>query len=360
MSQHRLKVGVVGAGIGRHHLNGYQVLSNEVEVVALCDLNETRLNEIAHTYHVPQRYTDYQQLFASGEIEAVSVCLPNSLHAPVSVAALQAGLHVLCEKPLAENLDSGRKIAEAVAQAPGKFMICFNRRYRLDVQWMKQVLTQGLLGRVYQVKAGWVRETGIPGWGGWFLDKTIAGGGPLIDLGVHMLDAVMWLLDYPAPLTVSGAVQANFGPRQAKTWQPPATPLPYTVEDSAVAFIRLAGGVSLNLETSWASHAKPGMDDFYITLLGTEGAVELYVANYATENTLTFYTEIGGKPVATRPSVKVSRSDHEYAIAEFVRCIKEDTTPTATVDQGITLMKIIEAVYQSAAAGREVVLNGAI
>jgi predicted dehydrogenase len=235
-------------------------------------------------------------------------------------------------------------------------MICFNRRYRLDVQWMKQVLRQGLLGRVYHVKAGWVRETGIPGWGGWFLDKTIAGGGPLIDLGVHMLDAVMWLLDYPAPLTITGVTQANFGPRSAKTWQAPPTPPSYTVEDSATAFIRLAGDVTLNLETSWASHARPGMDDFFITLMGTEGTIELYVANYATENTLTLYSEIGGKPVITRPAVKVSRSDHEYAIAEFVRCIKEDSLPTASVEQGLTIMQMIEAVYQSAAAGREVLL----
>lgn len=356
MSQSLLKVGVVGAGIGRHHLNGYQALPKDVEVVALCDLNEARLAEIANTYRVPQRFSDYHELFASGEIEAVSVCLPNSLHAPVSIAALQAGLHVLCEKPLAENTESGRKIAEAAAQSPGKFMICFNRRYRLDVQWMKQLLKEGNLGRVYQVKAGWIRETGIPGWGGWFLDKSVAGGGPLIDLGVHMLDAVMWLLDYPEPLTASGSIQANFGPRSAKTWQAPATPPLYTVEDSALAFIRLAGDISLNLETSWASHARPGMDDFFITLMGTEGTIELYVANYATENTLTYYTEVSGKPVVSRPAVKVSKSDHEYAIAEFVRCIKEDTPPTASVEQGLVIMRIIEAIYQSAEAGREVII----
>ncbi len=356
MSGFPLKVGVVGAGIGRFHLAGYRTLPDDVEVVALCDTNEARLKEIGGAHNVPRYFTDYKKLFASGEIEAVSVCLPNSLHAPVSIAALEAGLHVLCEKPLAESLASGQKVAVAVAQAPGKFMICFNRRYRLDVQWMKQVLKEGLLGQVYHVKAGWVRETGIPGWGGWFLDKTMAGGGPLIDLGVHMLDAVMWLLDYPTPLTVTGATQANFGPRGAKTWQAPATPAPYTVEDSATAYIRLAGDVTLNLETSWASHARPGMDDFFITLMGTAGTLELHVTNYATENTLTFYTEVAGKPVVTRPAVKLSRSDHEYAIAEFVKCIKQDTPPTASVEQGVTIMQMIEAIYQSAAAGREVTL----
>lgn len=354
MSRSRLKIGVVGAGIGRFHLKGYKSLSDEVEIVALCDANPARLDEVAAMYQVPQRYTDFNELFASGKIEAVSIGLPNNLHAPASVAALEAGLHVLCEKPLAESVAAGQQIAEAVARAKSKFMICFNRRYRLDVGWLKQVLSQGLLGRVYQVKAGWVRETGIPGWGGWFLDKTKSGGGPLIDLGVHMLDAALWILDYPNPLTVTGAVQANFGPRQLKTWEAPETPWPYTVEDSAVAFIRLAGGITLNLETSWASHARPGMDDFYITLMGTAGTAELYVANYASENTLTLYTEVGGKPVTIRPAVKLTNSDHEYAVAEFVKCIKADTPPTASVEQGLTVMKIIEAVYHSAEQGREI------
>jgi predicted dehydrogenase len=263
----------------------------------------------------------------------------------------------LCEKPLAESITSGQKIVEAAANAPGKFMMCFNRRYRPDVQWIKDILDEEKLGQVYQVKAGWIRETGIPTWGRWFTDKTMAGGGPLIDLGVHMLDAAMWLLDYPDPLTVSGVTQANFGPRNAKIFKTPESqPLSFSVEDSALAFIRLAGNISLTLETSWASHARPGMDDFFISLLGTEGAVDLYVANYASENTLTFYTETGGAPVTIRPSVKVVRSDHDYAAAEFINCIKEDKMPTATAEQGLTIMKMIEAIYQSSEIGREIAI----
>jgi UDP-N-acetylglucosamine 3-dehydrogenase len=139
----RLKVGVVGVGVGRLHLRGYKTLPSEVEVVALCDLNEVRLNEVAAEFNVPLRFTDYNQLFQSGEIEAVSICLPNSLHVPVSMAALEAGLHVLCEKPLAESAASGAQILEAVNKAQGKFMMCFNRRYRPDVLWMKQLIEEG-------------------------------------------------------------------------------------------------------------------------------------------------------------------------------------------------------------------------
>ena len=354
----KLKVGVVGTGVGRLHLDGFKELADDVEIVALCDVNESRLNEMADKYNISLRYTDYNVLFSSGKIDAVTIALPNSLHAPVSVAALKAGLHVLCEKPLAENVESGQEIVNAVADAPGKFMICFNRRYRPDVQWIKDMVDGGSLGRVYQVRAGWLRETGIPGWGGWFTNKQIAGGGPLIDLGVHILDMVMWLLGYPDPLTVSADVQTNFGPHGQKTWHKDNQIVEaYGVEDSATAFIRLADGISLTLETNWASHGKPNMDDIYITLLGTEGTIELYISNYASKDTLTFYTEINGVPVTTRPGIISADSDHFYAMAEFVKCIKEDTAPPASAENGLVIMQVIDAIYRSAEAGREVVME---
>jgi predicted dehydrogenase len=353
------KVGIVGVGVGRLHAYGYQQLADQAEVVAACDVNEARLHEISDEFKIPHRFTDFHELFKSGLVEAVSICLPNNLHAPVSIAGLEAGLHVLCEKPLADNLEAGQRLVAAAAKASSKFMICFNRRYRRDIQWMKQMVDGGELGQVYQIRAGWVRETGIPA--GWFTDKFIAGGGPLIDLGVHMLDAVMWLLDYPAPLTVSGDVQSHFGPTGAKTWhrwRGGNTPLAhFTVEDSASAFIRLAGKRSLFLETSWASHEKPGLDDFYISLYGTAGTLKLYVANYAPDNTLTFYREINGTPVVTSPAIKGARTDHEYAVAEFIRCIREGTPPSATAGQGQTILTIIDAIYRSAEAGGEVVVG---
>ena len=354
----RLRAGVVGAGVGHFHLKGYQLLPN-VDAVALCDTNPARLDEIGDRYNVPRRFTDYRKLFASGQIDAVSIALPNSLHASVSIAALEAGLHVLCEKPLAENVAAGQKIVDAVDKASGKFMICFNRRYRPDVRWIKRAIDAGQLGQIYQVKAGWIREAGIPARTGWFTSKQMAGGGPLIDLGVHMLDLVLWLLDYPAPLTISGDVQANFGPRSKKVWHTPGSKLTdYEVEDVATAFIRLDNGITLNLETSWASHARPGMDDIYLTLLGTEGTIDLYIKNYATENTLTFYTEMNGVPITIRPHLIGEPVDHVYAVAEFVRCIQEDLPPTASAEQGLVIMQIIDAIYRSAEARREIEMPG--
>lgn len=358
MNKSPLKIGVIGGGIGRIHIDGYQLLKPAVEVVALCDVDEARLQEIGESYAIPWRYTDAYELLASDKVEAVSICVPNNLHAPFSIAALEAGLHVLCEKPLAHTVADSQKVVEAAGKAPGKFMICYNRRYRPDILWMKKLIEEAALGRIYQVKAGWTREEGIPA--GWFVRKALSGGGPLVDLGVHILDAVMWLLGYPRPLTVSGDVQANFGPHRLKIHKSrrrQGSASQFTVEDSATAFIRLAGGVSFMFETSWASHARPRQDDIFITLQGTKGTIELSIANYANVDTLTLYTEVGGQSVTIRPDIRGRGHDHNYAIAEFVRCVTEDRPPAASAENGLVVMQMMEAIYRSSELGREVTLN---
>ncbi len=359
MNESRLRVGVVGAGVGRAHLRGYAALPKAVEIVALCDADESRLEQVGNEFNIPLRYPDADALFASGKVDAVSLCVPNSLHAPLAVSALESGLHVLCEKPLAETVESGRKIVAAAAESTGKFVVAYTRRARPDVRWLKQAISEGVLGDIYQIKTGWTREAGIPGWGGWFTDKQIAGGGPLIDLGIHMLDAAMWMVGYPQPLTVSGMTFANFGPRQSKTFRyKAATGMPgqYTVEDAANAFIRLQGGINLNVEVSWASHQRPGMDDYFLSLMGTQGTAELYVANYTTHDTLTLYTEVAGAPVITKPIVDASVNDHVENVAQFVWCILDDTPPPVTAEQGLVGLQIVEAIYLSAEQGREVSL----
>ncbi len=354
MTNKPIRVGVIGAGVGRIHVSSYQMLDN-VQAVALCDVDETRLNEVADTLNVPRRYTNAAEMFTSGEIDAVSICTPNNLHAPLAVAALEAGLHVLCEKPLAHTVTDGQKIVEAARTAPGKLMVCYNRRYRPDIQWLRRLMQAKKLGRIYQVKTGWIREDGIPA--GWFAHKERSGGGPLVDLGVHILDAVMWLLDFPEPLTISGDVQANFGPHGSKVhnskWR--RDPLTrFTVEDSATAFIRLAGGINLMFETNWAAHARPGQDDIYLTMLGTAGTADIYIKNYARRETMTLYTELNGLPVTIKPDTHGPPHDHELAVAEFIRCLREDTTPEASAERGLIVLRMIEAIYRSAEVGREV------
>src|SRR5262245_32437244 len=245
MSQERIRVGVIGAGVGALHLAAYTEMPR-VEVIALAGLDDDRVRRVAEEYRVPQTFRDYEDLLAAPGIDAVSICLPNALHAPVTIAALRAGKHVLVEKPLARTAAEGREMISAAAATDRILMIAFNHRYRGDVQWLKQYIDSGALGRIYYAKAHWMRRSGIPRLGSWFVSKEQAGGGPLVDLGVHVLDIAMYLMGEPRARSLSASTYAEFGPRGLKGWpgreQFSDEKRVYEVEDLATAFIRLDSG----------------------------------------------------------------------------------------------------------------------
>ncbi|MCX8052848.1 MAG: Gfo/Idh/MocA family oxidoreductase, partial [Armatimonadetes bacterium] len=210
-----IRVGIVGTGIGRHHARGYQKCP-DVEIRAFCDIDETRARRCAEEYGARDVYTDFREMMKDPEIDAVSVCTPNALHAPVTITAFEAGKHVICEKPLATNAADGRAMVEAGKKAGKIFMMAFNNRFRGDTQLLKKCIEAGELGEIYYAKTGWLRRKGIPGMGGWFTTKSMSGGGPLIDLGVHVLDLTLWLMGNPKPTYVLGSSYAKFGPEMAK------------------------------------------------------------------------------------------------------------------------------------------------
>ncbi len=352
-----LRVGVIGAGVGALHLAAYAQLP-QVEIVALAGLDDERVRRVAAEYQVPQTYREYQDLLAAPGIDAVSVCLPNALHAPVSIAAMQAGKHVLVEKPLARNAAEGREMLAVAAETGRVLMVSFDKRYRGDVQWIKQYIDTGALGRIYYAKAHWMRRSGIPRLGSWFVSKEIAGGGPLIDLGVHVLDIAMYLLGEPRALAVSASTYAEFGPRGLKGWlgrqQFSDEKAAYDVEDLATAFIRLEGGATLLLEASWATHSAAG-DDFGVTLYGTEGGVELMVRNYTYENTVRVFTDVGGMPTDLAPRI-LKVDGHLAVIRRFVEAVLDAGPRAPSAEDGLRRAMLLEACYQSAAEGREVVI----
>lgn len=353
-----LRVGVVGLGFaGETHTKAYLQLP-KVEVLALAGLEKERLAQLGQAYNVPHLHEDYRELVARDDLDIVSVCTPNYLHAPVAIAALESGKHVLCEKPLARSGEEAQTMVQAAAAAKRVLQVAFNHRARGDVQVLKHYLDAGELGRVYHVKASWMRRSGIPGMGSWFTNKEMAGGGPLIDLGVHVLDLALYLLDEPEVMTVSAAKYAELGPHgrggRAGTGKM-TTGASYEVEDLATAFIRIADGATLLLEASWAVYGSAG-DDFGVTLYGSDGGAEIKVKNYNWEDTLRIYTDAAGVPAEIHPRV-VKGEGHQAVVRDFIEAVRGGDWPAHTGLEGLRRARIIDACYVSALQGREIALE---
>ena len=349
-----LRMGVVGLGwAGETHLKSYLRLPN-VEAVALAGLEEPRLHELGERYGVPNLYRDYGELIARDDLDAVSICAPNHLHAPVANAALRSGKHVLCEKPLARTGAEAEGIVRTAREVGRVVHIAFTQRERGDVQVLKRHILDGNLGRIYYATATWMRRNGIPGMGSWFTNKEMAGGGPLIDLGVHMIDMALYLMDEPDIESVSCATYAELGPQgrggraDAKTIVGDA----YEVEDLATAFIRLSGGATLNLEAGWAAH-RESSDDFGLTLYGTDGGAEMKVRNYGTQDTVRIYTDVSGVPAVVVPEIE-TREGHLAVVSRFVETIRSGDWQGQVGEEGLRRARVIDACYRSALEKREV------
>lgn len=350
-----LRVGIIGARIGRSHLLAYQKTPN-VEVVAVCDLDEERARQLVELSGCGAPvFADYRAMLESAHLDAVSICLPNALHFPVALDCLAAGVHILCEKPLATSAADAQQIADEAARENLKVMVAQVVRFRADSQWLKTRVLAGDLGAVYYARTGWLRKRGIPGFGTWFTNKAQSGGGPLIDIGVHMLDLAWWLCGCPKPLTASGSTFAAFGPRGLGAGEktPDASTrnsaervgenVKYDVEDLAVGLIRCEGGLTINLEVSWALNNR--QDRQWCQIFGDLGGGAWGEA--------ALFHDVGGAPTALTP--ELSKTDHwQNEIGHFIDAIRGDTAPDPDAAQGVTMMKMLDALYASAAAGHEI------
>ncbi len=355
-----VRVGVIGLGFGgKSHLKGYKRLPN-VEVVALAGFEEEKLASLGKTYEVPNLYRNYEELLACDGLDAISIGVPNYLHAPIAIAALEQGRHVLCEKPLARSGAEAEEIVQAAIKANRVLQVVFNYRTRGDVQVLKRYIDEGSLGHIYYAKAYWVRRRGIPGgtMGSWFINKEMAGGGPLIDLGVHMLDMALYLLGEPDVTTVSASTYDELGKHgqgMNKNSKKYGAGSSFEVEDLATAFLRLSTGGTLLLETSWATHSSAS-DDFGIVLYGTEGGAEIRVKNYGWEDTLRIYTDVADVPAEIHPKVYPGEG-HQQVVREFIAAITNGNWSLHNGSEGLRRSRIIDACYSSAQQGREVVMN---
>ncbi|MCC3374850.1 Gfo/Idh/MocA family protein [Cohnella sp. REN36] len=353
-STNKIRIGLIGAGnIGNVHLQEFGKLAGECEIVAITDAYLPLAEQRAQQYGIETVSPSPEALIARRDVDAVIVAVPNQSHAPLTISALENGKHVLVEKPMGLDAAAAKDIVRAQRRYGKTVMVAHQMRWEWLPLHVKAQIERGELGRIYTAKTGWYRRKGIPGWGTWFTRHDQAGGGPLIDIGVHMLDLAFFLMGEPKPVSVYGSTYAEFGPRRKGigTWGKPDWNGVYDVEDLATAIIKMEDGSSLTLEVSWAVHMNTDSSPF-VHLMGSEGGAFLRGGDgkFLTER----FDQTVDVPLATPEDdeggrVRLSR--------HFLECIREGKTPWTSAETGLRSNLIIDAIYESSRTGGEVKLD---
>ncbi len=343
----KLKIGVAGAGniSVNAHLPAYTECDN-IEVVAICDLDIDRAKAAADKFGIPAYYGSVEDMLQNTALDAVDICTWNNGHAPVCIAAAKAGKHIVCEKPMAKSLADAKAMEAAVKEAGVTFMLAVPGRFNTQNMYVRDMLEAGELGDVYYAKVANVRRRGTPS--GWFTDKKTSGGGPVIDIGVHSIDAAWYLMGTPKPTRVSAQVFAPHGDYQTKgvgRWQ--GTPCPdnqFDCEDSGVGVIHFENGAAMLFEASWAINGPNHTD---VQIVGSKAGVTL--------DPLTVYGERLGY---LSDDVITVGENNRFAeeLKHFAACVLEGKQPKYPLEQAVQMQQMLDAIYDSAAQGKEIVL----
>jgi predicted dehydrogenase len=343
-----LNVAVIGTGMGRYHMKEFTESPN-VHLLAICDLNRPEAEQFAKEYGAGHVFTDYHDLWSLEGLDAVSIAIPNHLHASVTIEALEHGLHVLCEKPMATKLEDAQRMVQ-VAEAEGKrLMIGMSQRFRPQSLALRGMVERGELGDIYYARSTWIRRRGMPvlhfapggsmGRGQWFVDQDKAGAGALFDIGVHMFDLTWWLMGNPRPLTVSAASYQNLWSAEFVR-----RGIRCNVDELSSAMVRFAGGVTALFDVSWAANQA---DDMNVRVFGTRAGIQVYppVVYYEPR-----WSELHTDSVEVK-LVEEGLSPRRH----FVDCIRNpDQTMIASGQECLTVMAVLDAVRRSASCGHEV------
>lgn len=353
------RVAFLGAGtiVQRAHIPSFQRIAN-VETVAICDVNLPRAQAVAEEMKIPHTYSDYQTMLDEVQPNIVVVATPNVFHTPMSIAALEAGAHVLCEKPLALTYQDAKMMMEKADEVGRVLTVGTHYRWSAPMRAAKAHVDGGFFGDIYAARTVWQRRSGIPGYGSWFTNKDLAGAGSILDIGVHALDRVLFLMNYPQPVTVSGVLFSKLGPRGLGLggWGvdilSPAEGARYDVDDMAWGFVRFANGAALQFQVAWASHMA---EQFVAELYGTDGA-----ASIGHREGVELYTLLNGQSAKIQVEVPNDPlGSYPRLIEDFVRHLDGDpTAEIVTPAQALSSVKIIDALMRSAAEGREIAFNG--
>ena len=347
----KMRCAIIGCGtIGNTHANHYAA-SPHGDLVTVCDIIKDKATAFAAKYNVPTAVKGYKAILADNTIDTVSVCLPNHLHESVSIACLNAGKHVLCEKPIALNMKQAANMQTAAKRNKKLLAIGVVNRFHDNINYIKGMIDRGELGEVYHVFASLRAHRSIPGLGGWFTTKRKSGGGVMIDCGVHYIDLILYCLGFPKAKSISGAAYAKLA-RNMKDYAftsmwagPPNYDGVCDVEESFTALLRTAGP-NISMEGAWARNI--GVTETYIDFLGTLGGVRLqYGGDFVV------YSHKDGVLFETKPSVP-QKNMFQNEIDDFLQCARTGRKSRADINSVIGTQKILDAFYLSAKKNREV------
>jgi predicted dehydrogenase len=356
-----LKVGIIGCGgiANQKHLPALAGIE-EVEVVAFCDIIEERAILSKNTYGTSDGrvYSDYKEMLEKEDLDIVHVCTPNSSHAEISIAAMEADNHVMCEKPMAKTAEEARAMIEASEKTGKKLTIGYQNRFRKDSQFLHAACADGELGEIYNAKAHAIRRRAVPTWGV-FLDEEAQGGGPLIDIGTHALDLTLWMMDNYKPKYVVGKTYHKLSDKENAanafgSWDPKE----FTVEDSAFGFIVMENGATIYLESSWALNSLD-VKEAKTTLHGTKAGADM-------NDGLTINGEERGLQYDKKIVLETGGVDFydgsgdEPELVEaraWIDSILYDKEVVVRPEQALVVTQILEAIYQSAKLGEPVFLQ---
>lgn len=341
----KLRVALVGAGqIARvSHIPGYKSM-DDVEIVGICDTVLESAKKLAEDFHIANYYSDYKAMLCDLKPDAVSICVPNKFHCQITCDALNSGCHVFCEKPPAISLQEAEEMERTAEKVNKLLSYGFHLRYSRSVAVLKRKIDMGEFGDIYAARVQWLRRRGIPGWGN-FTNKSVQGGGPLIDIGVHVLDLAFYLMNFPRISYVCATQSQRIGKRGGAGLMGEWDPHKFTVEDGLFGFIRFDNGASINLETSYALNMKD-KDIRNVQLFGEKLGATVFP--------LEIFGEDGGQLINTEYPFHDEMDLHYSCLRNFVRACMGNEDLLVTSKQGTYIQNVVDALYRSAESGEPI------
>lgn len=328
----KAKVGMIGLGWIAQVFH-MPIISkfNDAEITCVCDRDKTRARAIAEKYGINRFYTDYKEMLAKEELDAVDICTSTDMHKEVSIACLEAKRDVFVEKPIARKLDEAIAIAESVKKNRRQLMVGMNHRFRPDAMMLRSFIENSELGKVFYAKTGWLKKPSSEGT--WFSQKEMSGGGVILDMGIVMLDLALWMTGYPE---VSRVNATNYSHKTK-------------VEDSSVAYLTMKNGATITIEVSWNFHIENEL--YYCNIYGEQGSGKI--------NPLMIHKEMHGNivnvtPVKTDTSQNALKKSYENELKHFIGAVRGIHPIISTAQEAVQRMKIIDAIYKSSAKGKEI------